>query len=134
MANIKSCSSKQKISSLLKIIQPAARLEILLAIGMGEACVCHLETLLGYRQAYISQHLMALREAAILETRRDGRYIYYQLNNHQLLELILNAGEVVGIAAEDLTVCTQNSPIPKCCCPNCLEELSAVKTMQESST
>jgi len=63
MLNTKTQPSIRKMSHVLGAIQQTARLRILLAIGEGEACVCHLETLLGYRQAYISQHLMALRKA-----------------------------------------------------------------------
>ncbi len=51
------------ISNIFRQLSQPSRIEILLAIGEGEACVCHLEAKLGMRQAYISQHLMALRDA-----------------------------------------------------------------------
>ena len=47
----------KKLASLFRTMGQAARLRIILAIGEGEACVCHLEAILGYRQAYISQQL-----------------------------------------------------------------------------
>jgi ArsR family transcriptional regulator len=56
----------EQIAAPLQAIASPQRVAILLTIGMGEACVCHLETALGWRQAYISQHLMALRKADIL--------------------------------------------------------------------
>lgn len=62
MTNI---STFDEIAHLLQTIGQTARLQILLAIGEGEACVCHLEAALGWRQAYLSQHLMALREAGM---------------------------------------------------------------------
>ena len=55
-------SSVQRVSLLMQSIDQPARLQILLAIGEGETCVCHLEATFGWRQAYLSQHLMALRE------------------------------------------------------------------------
>ncbi|MGW8252092.1 MAG: ArsR family transcriptional regulator, partial [Anaerolineales bacterium] len=64
--NIKSNSPEKKISRLLDVIGKPARLQILLAIGSGEACVCHLESVLGMRQAYISQHLMSMRKSRVL--------------------------------------------------------------------
>ncbi|MFM8368324.1 MAG: ArsR/SmtB family transcription factor, partial [Chloroflexota bacterium] len=70
--------SKQ-IAAPLEAIASPQRIAILLAIGKGEACVCHLETALGLRQAYISQHLMALRKADILQDRREGRYVFYKI-------------------------------------------------------
>ncbi len=80
--------SLAKVSDLLQAIGSEPRLEILFAIGSGEACVCHLEAALGYRQAYISQHLMGLREAGLLNTRRDGKYVYYRLEKPEIMEMV----------------------------------------------
>ena len=68
-------SSDEQISRILRAISTPNRLRILTAIGTGEACVCHLEALLDLRQAYISQQLMEMREADLVDTRRDGRYL-----------------------------------------------------------
>jgi DNA-binding transcriptional ArsR family regulator len=102
------------ISNLFQTLSLQPRLEILLAIGEAEACVCHLETALGYRQAFISQHLMALREANLLETRRDGRFVYYRLADRRILKLLVQAGKVLGIPVE-----LQPIPASPCECPNC---------------
>lgn len=103
------------LSILFQTLGVAPRLEILLAIGEGEACVCHLEAILGYRQAFISQHLMALREAGLLETRRKGRYVYYRLADRRLLDILTQAGEMLGE-----TVLTQSLATAACECPNCV--------------
>ena len=71
--NMKILRTAEKISAILEEIASPSRLVILLSIGDGEACVCHLESVLNKRQAYISQHLMALRQAGIITSRRDGR-------------------------------------------------------------
>jgi ArsR family transcriptional regulator len=117
--NIKSSSVEDQISNLLRAIGPPTRLRILLAIGKGEACVCHLEALLGLRQAYISQHLMALREAGLLHTRRDGRYVYYRLEDENLLKLIRTAGVIAKIPDVTLNTLIQYDPLPNCECPGC---------------
>ena len=57
------------------------RLYILDALARQEACVCHLTTLLGQRQAHISQHLRVLRDAGLVTVRRDGQMVYYRLND-----------------------------------------------------
>jgi ArsR family transcriptional regulator len=113
--NINSLQTAEQISSILGAISPPPRLAILLAIGDGEACVCHLEAVLGKRQAYISQHLMALRQAEILLDRRDGRFIYYRIANPALLDLIHDAGRLAGV--EIIT------PVSAavCECPHCAE-------------
>ena len=116
-------SSIEKVSNLFQAIGQETRLEILMAIGAGEVCVCHLEASLGYRQAYISQHLMALREAGLLSTRRDGKYIYYRLERPEIMELVdvaarLSGFDVAGITAKvDLAKAT-------CECPQCSSQQS----------
>ncbi|MEN8171331.1 MAG: metalloregulator ArsR/SmtB family transcription factor [Chloroflexota bacterium] len=110
------------ISHLLANISQPARLQILLAIGEGEACVCHLETLLGYRQAYISQHLMALRKIGLLDTRREGRYVFYRLQDQKLLDLMRAAGHVAGISPGELDQLISTNPLPQCCCPDCVSK------------
>jgi ArsR family transcriptional regulator len=94
------------------------RLQILLAIGTGEACVCHLEAALGLRQAYISQHLMALRKADILLDRREGRYIFYRLKDASLLDVITATASLSGIPAEDVSALINKKSL-SCECPHC---------------
>jgi DNA-binding transcriptional ArsR family regulator len=106
----------EKISDLFEAIAPAARLQILLAIGEDEPCVCHLEATFGWRQAYLSQHLMELRKAGILVTSRQGRNIHYRLSDPRLLGLVRQAAELQGVRLPDL------APSPDCNCPNCCEE------------
>jgi ArsR family transcriptional regulator len=91
-------NSLESISELLQIISAPARLEILLLIGAGETCVCHIETRLGYRQAYISQHLMALRQAGLLEAHREGKYVFYRLVRPGILALIRQAAQLSGVS------------------------------------
>jgi DNA-binding transcriptional ArsR family regulator len=111
----------EKIGDLLASIGNPARVQILLAIGMGEACVCHLESLLELRQAYISQQLMTLRKKKIITSRRDGKYIYYRLVNPEVLEVLREAGEIVGVPKDALVIQDHSN----CECPKCsVEETS----------
>lgn len=106
----------QPIVSLLESISPIARLELLLLIGAGEACVCHLETQLGYRQAYISQHLMALRQAGLLDSRREGKYVFYRLAKPEVLSLIQQVAQMIGV---ELPHVETVAPEEQCGCPTC---------------
>ena len=121
MIRIDTPSSLAKVSDLLQVISPEVRLEILLAIGAGEACVCHLEASLGYRQAYISQQLMALREAGLLSTRRDGKYIFYRLEKPEILEMVDLAARLTGFNVSGITA-KVNLAKAACDCPNCLPQ------------
>ena len=118
MITTEPASNLSKVSELLQVISPEVRLEILLAIGAGEACVCHLEASLGYRQAYISQNLMALREAGLLSTRRDGKYIYYRLEKPEIMEMVDMAARLSGLDVSGITA-KVNLAKASCDCPNC---------------
>jgi len=76
MLGIESLDLAEKAGQLLRLLGQAERLSILLAIGEGEACVCHLEAVFGLRQAHISQQLMVLRDAGLVTDRRDGWNIF----------------------------------------------------------
>ena len=115
-------SPETQISELFQSISPLPRVQILQAIGEGEACVCHLETALGLRQAYLSQHLMALRQAGVVVSRREGRNVFYRLANRDILELIQQAGRLLGLADAALHTTDATQPLPHCPCPHCGEK------------
>lgn len=119
----------KKIAAPLSVIASPQRIAILLAIGRGEACVCHLESALGWRQAYISQHLMALRKADILLDRREGRYVYYRLKNIALLDLITASAAQSGLAAEAISALINTQVYPSCECPHCVPALIPVSSL-----
>ena len=109
-------SSIESTASLLQSIGQPARLQILLAIGRQEPCVCHLEATFGWRQSYLSQHLMALRKAGLLATSRQGRNIHYRISNPRLLRLIRQAADLQGVTLPEL------APSPECNCPHCSKQ------------
>ena len=113
----------ERISAPLTSIASSQRIAILLAIGIGEACVCHLETALGWRQAYISQHLMSLRKADILLDRREGRYVFYRLKDASLLDLITASARLSGLSAESVSALINTQFHPSCECPQCVPVL-----------
>lgn len=119
----------KKIAAPLSVIASPQRIAILLAIGRGEACVCHLESALGWRQAYISQHLMALRKADILQDRREGRYVYYRMKNASLLDLITASASQSGLSAEAVSSLINTQVYPSCECPHCVPALIPVSSL-----
>jgi DNA-binding transcriptional ArsR family regulator len=103
----------QAISDVFEAISSPIRIQILLAIGTEEACVCHLENVLNLRQAFISQHLMVLREAGLVIDRREGRFIYYSLRDPALLDLLQTTARMQKLDVPSLI------PAPECDCPKC---------------
>jgi DNA-binding transcriptional ArsR family regulator len=119
----------EQIAGPLDAIASPQRVAILLAIGEEEACVCHLEAALGWRQAYISQHLMALRKMDILEDRREGRYVFYRLKNSSYLKLITTAAEACGLASETVLELIETQKFPSCECPHCVPAVISVSSL-----
>jgi ArsR family transcriptional regulator len=122
--NITLLTPEEKLSRIFRAIGSPARIQILAAIGRGEACVCHLEAVLGLRQAYISQQLMEMRDAELLETRRDGRYIFYRLSRPQLLDNLIEISGLFGIPPDVMAGLIDTDRLPGCCCPNCADQSS----------
>ena len=107
-------------ASLIKAMAHPTRLRILDILSSGEACVCHLTTILKHRQPNISQHLMVLREAGLVCDRRDGVVVYYRLADERTAQVIALTREVLrarGIEVEVPLIPT--SPVKGCPCPKC---------------
>jgi ArsR family transcriptional regulator, arsenate/arsenite/antimonite-responsive transcriptional repressor len=69
----------------LRALAHPARLEIVSHFAArGPLCVCHLNEDLHYSQPTISKHLGVLRKAGLLESTRDGRWVYYTINESAL--------------------------------------------------
>jgi DNA-binding transcriptional ArsR family regulator len=106
------------LSEILTCMAQPARIQILMGLDTQEACVCHLETILGMSQASISQHLMILRKSGLVVTRRDGRHIYYSLSNPSLLDIFRKAAVINRIEIQ-FPEYAALAPIPGCPCPVC---------------
>lgn len=101
------------------------RLAMLEVLRGGEACVCHIQAVLGIRQAYASQHLNVLRQAGLLNSRKDGTRVYYQLVSPGLLEILDQAKDLLirlDRASEKDFDPIMDLAHPECTCPQCTEE------------
>ena len=75
-------------SDFLKALAHEGRLMILCHLVAGEKSVGELETLLGARQAGVSQQLARLRLENLVTGRREGKTIYYRLGDPKVRQLI----------------------------------------------
>jgi ArsR family transcriptional regulator, arsenate/arsenite/antimonite-responsive transcriptional repressor len=70
---------------VLRALAHPARMEVVAHIAArGPLCVCHLEEDLDYSQPTISKHLGLLRKVGLVESRREGRWVYYSVNEDVL--------------------------------------------------
>lgn len=106
----------ERYSECLKAIAHPTRLAILEILGAGEQCVCHLEATLELRQAYISQQLMILKNAGLVEARRDGLNLYYRIARPGLPDLLAALSAVTGVRA---TPPLHRHALAACPCPKC---------------
>lgn len=101
-------------AQLLKVLTHPARLAILYILRDEEHCVCHMEAHLGYRQAYISQQLAVLREAGLIQDRRDGWNIYYRVMDPRIYAVLDAVQKITGQSLPEL-----HSQTVSCNCPHC---------------
>jgi len=80
--------SAREASVFLKTLAHEARLMILCYLVDGEKSVKELEDLLSMRQPTVSQQLARLRMEGLVDTRRDGKVIYYSLNSAKARRII----------------------------------------------
>ncbi len=78
----------RKASDLLKALSHEVRLVILCLLSEGEKSVSDLEEILTMPQAAVSQQLARLRLEGLVQSRRDGRMIYYSLMNDEVSSII----------------------------------------------
>ena len=71
------------ILDITKAMADGSRLRILMALRSGELCVCQIIELLGLAPSTVSKHMTILRQAHLVEARKDGRWMYYRLANRQ---------------------------------------------------
>jgi ArsR family transcriptional regulator len=95
-----------KARALLKAMADPLRLQVLVALGGGERCVCELTTELGLAQSKLSFHLKVLREAGLIEARDEGRWVYYSLRTDAIEQLRGWLGDLASRCAQPATPCS----------------------------
>ncbi len=77
------------LSDFFKLFSDSSRLKILFVLKEGkELCVRHISECLGMSMSAVSHQLKPLREAKLIKSRRDGKEIFYSLDDEHVDELI----------------------------------------------
>lgn len=77
-----------RLALTYKVLGDPTRLRIAMALTGGEMCVCDLAAFLEVSDSAVSHQLRRLRDLALVKTRRDGKMLYYSLDDHHVAELI----------------------------------------------
>jgi ArsR family transcriptional regulator, arsenate/arsenite/antimonite-responsive transcriptional repressor len=72
---------------LFHALSDETRLEIVRKLGKGECCVCELTDQLDAAQSRLSFHLRVLKDARIVRDRKQGRWVYYELDRDAFEEM-----------------------------------------------
>lgn len=78
----------QRACTALRVLSNEDRLLLLCQLGQGERSVGELEEALDIRQPTLSQQLGVLRNEGVVNTRRDGKRIYYSVADPKMLALL----------------------------------------------
>lgn len=80
--------SAAQACTLLKALANEDRLLLLCQLVQSERNVSELESLTGIRQPTLSQQLAVLRDEGLVATRRDGKYVYYQMASFEVSQVM----------------------------------------------
>lgn len=72
------------LAELFKVFGDSTRIKILCALQEQEMCVCDIAALLGMTQSAISHQLRILKQARLVKYRRDGKVVYYSLDDEHV--------------------------------------------------
>ena len=76
-----------KLAEFFKIIGDTTRTKILFALDQNEMCVCDIANVLGMSKSSISHQLGTLRRMGIVKCRRDGKEVYYMLDDEHVKQV-----------------------------------------------
>ncbi len=75
------------LAEFFKIIGDPTRTKILFALDQNEMCVCDIANVLGMTKSSISHQLATLKKSGIVKSRRDGKEVYYTLDDEHVKQV-----------------------------------------------
>ncbi|MGD9212366.1 MAG: metalloregulator ArsR/SmtB family transcription factor [Desulfobacteraceae bacterium] len=77
-----------ELADFFKLFSDSTRVSILWALSESEMCVCDICALLHMKQPAVSHQLRNLKQARIVRNRREGKVIYYSLDDEHIRQLL----------------------------------------------
>ena len=81
----------REFMAVTKALADEQRVRMLLALRRQELCVCQIVELVGLATSTVSKHMSILKQARLVESRKEGRWMYYRLPCDQAPELVRQA-------------------------------------------
>ena len=81
--------SIMRLVGFYKLFSDVTRLKILYLLSMSEMCVCDISAALDMNQSTISHQLKTLRNSRLIRYRREGKVVYYSLDDEHIGQVLL---------------------------------------------
>lgn len=75
------------MAEFFKVLGDSTRIRIICALFESELCVCDIANVLGMTQSAISHQLKTLKQARLVKSRRDGKVMYYTLDDEHVKQI-----------------------------------------------
>lgn len=92
-------ASYRQRAQVLKALGHPSRLAMVEALLQGEKCVCDLHDLVGSDMSTVSKHLSVLRNAGLVDDRKEGLKVYYRLRVPCVAKFFECVDEVLGLGS-----------------------------------
>ncbi len=76
------------VAAIFAILGDPTRIRVLTALASGELCVCDLAAATGVNRSTVSHQLRVLRDHRLVRRRRQGKVVYYALDDDHVLQLL----------------------------------------------
>jgi len=76
------------LSETFQVLSDPTRLKIVMALTKEELCVCDVAALLGVTESAVSHQLRLLKNLRLVKFRKDGKMVYYSLDDEHIDDLI----------------------------------------------
>ena len=88
-------ASALALADTFKVLGDTTRIRILDALSRSELCVCDIAARVGLTESAVSHQLRLLRDSRVVRTRRNGRQIFYTLDDQHVVKLLAQGLEHV---------------------------------------
>lgn len=95
----------QQFAKLLKALSGDIRLNIISYLASGEKCVCHIYKYFKLPQNLVSHHLGILRKSGLIKDRKEGKWVYYSLNERNIEKVTHFLQEIMQKKKEEKDNC-----------------------------
>jgi len=86
-SNLKTENTFHLLAETFKVLGDPARIKILYSLSVSELCVCEISLITGLSQSAVSHQLRILRNTKLVKYRREGRSVFYSLDDRHVEKL-----------------------------------------------